>query len=493
MVTTVDRFSGLRDGLGRKAPCQVATTANITLAGLQTIDGVTVIEGARVVVKSQTDPRENGIYNASTGIWQRALDFNGNRDVVKGTAVYVTDGTANGGVEFSLTTANPVVFGTSNITFVSAYLDILADAQTAADAASAAATAVIGVYATASRATLAAVDTTFTRAAMIYGETGQNGPFLWNAGDMSAFIADTANYVAPATDPTGASGAWVRDLITYPHIDFTGMRVPAQGNIDLYVSTSGNDSTGNGSIVSHLRTANKAWEILRDRYDGRGYQATIWIVGLNNTPIEVFGPAFGFSQVYIQGYGTNLALDSTWGLAGFDPATGTQAIKIGKLAQAWVRGLAVANNAGHGIVSWWNGSIVEYSSVRFGACEPSSGNHIWATQGGQIEGYGYSVAIGGAGSHIQASHGGRYRSTTQVTYAGANITFGLAVGYALNGEIVLTGTPPTGGAFNPNGYTVTGKQWERTGYAGAIQAYGLQTPADGDFFGSIAGAHGSNT
>lgn len=492
MVTTVDRFSGLRDGLGRKAPCQVATTANITLSGLQTIDGVAVTDGARVVVKSQTDQRDNGIYNASVGNWQRALDFNGNRDVVKGTAVYVTDGTANGGVEFSLTTANPVVFGTSNITFVSAYLDILADAQTAADAASAAATAVIGVYATASRATLATVDTTFTRAAMIYGEAGQNGPFLWDAGDMSAFIADTANYVAPSTDPTGASGAWVRDLITYPHIDFTGMRVPAQANVELYVSTGGNDSNP-GTISSHLRTANKAWEILRDRYDGRGYQATIWIVGLNNTPIEVFGPAFGFSNVYIQGYATDLNTDSTWSSVGFDPSTGTQAIKIGANARAWVRGLSVGSNAGHGIVAWWNGSIVEYSSIRFNACEPSSGNHIWATQGGQIEGYGYNVVHGGAGSHIQASHGGRYRSTTQVTYISAPVTFGLAVGYALNGEIVLTGTPPAGGAFNPNGNVCNGQQWLRVGYAGAIQAYGLQTPASGDFFGSVAGAHGSNT
>jgi len=41
-------------GLGPKAACQVATTANITLSGLQTIDGYTTLAGDRVLVKNQT-------------------------------------------------------------------------------------------------------------------------------------------------------------------------------------------------------------------------------------------------------------------------------------------------------------------------------------------------------------------------------------------------------------------------------------------------------
>ncbi len=280
--------------------------------------------------------------------------------------------------------------------------------------------------------------------------------------------------------------------VALANIDFTNMRLPCQGNVDLYVSVLGNDAN-TGTLASPLRTGNEAWRRLRDHYDGRGAIATIWIMGLGNTPIDVTGHCTTFLQVFIQGYGTDLATDATWVNVGFAD-TGTNAIKLGKNAQAWVRGLTVANSAGHGLVAWWSGSILEYSSIRFGQCEPSSGNHIWATQGGQIEGYGYSVIHGGAGSHIQASHGGRFRSTTQVTYAGAPITFGLTFAYALNGEIVLTGTPPLGGAFNPNGFTVNGPPWYRVGYAGAIQAYGLQTPTAGDFMGiSGGGGHGPNT
>ena len=48
-----------------------ATTAGITLAGLQTIDGVFLNAGEIVLVKDQPDPRENGFYVASIGAWPR--------------------------------------------------------------------------------------------------------------------------------------------------------------------------------------------------------------------------------------------------------------------------------------------------------------------------------------------------------------------------------------------------------------------------------------
>ena len=91
--TSTSRLAGIRDDLGFKAPCRVATTANITLSGLQTIDGVTVAAGDRVLVRSQTDTTLNGIWNASTGNWTRATDADSNSDLVHGTQVGVTNGT----------------------------------------------------------------------------------------------------------------------------------------------------------------------------------------------------------------------------------------------------------------------------------------------------------------------------------------------------------------------------------------------------------------
>jgi hypothetical protein len=62
-------------GLGPKAACQVATTTNITLSGLQTIDGYTTLAGDRVLVKNQSTSSQNGIYVASTSAWTRATDM----------------------------------------------------------------------------------------------------------------------------------------------------------------------------------------------------------------------------------------------------------------------------------------------------------------------------------------------------------------------------------------------------------------------------------
>ena len=59
-----------------KNECLCATTANITLTGLQTIDGYTTLAGDRVLVKNQTNQALNGIYNASTTAWSRSYDMN---------------------------------------------------------------------------------------------------------------------------------------------------------------------------------------------------------------------------------------------------------------------------------------------------------------------------------------------------------------------------------------------------------------------------------
>ncbi|WP_287118104.1 hypothetical protein [Mesorhizobium sp.] len=112
----IDLADGLSSATAVKGPCKVATTANITLSGAQTIDGVAVVADDRVLVKNQTTASQNGIYVADTGPWRRAKDFAGNRDVRKGTRVWVTQGNT-GPAEFEVTTENPVVVGTDNIVF----------------------------------------------------------------------------------------------------------------------------------------------------------------------------------------------------------------------------------------------------------------------------------------------------------------------------------------------------------------------------------------
>ncbi len=116
--TTIDRIDGLSAALAIKAPVRVATTANITLSGEQTIDGISVVENDRVLVKNQTSSVNNGIYICEDTTWSRAKDFDGARDATKGTLVLVQFGSVNANSYWRLTNSTlPVVFGTDAITF----------------------------------------------------------------------------------------------------------------------------------------------------------------------------------------------------------------------------------------------------------------------------------------------------------------------------------------------------------------------------------------
>jgi uncharacterized cupin superfamily protein len=111
---TIPVTAALRLLAGDKEPVRLATTANITLSGLQTIDGVVTVAGDRVLVKDQTDAIENGIYTASAGTWRRAADSATYRTMVAGMKVTVREGTAHGGDVWSLGTHLPNI-GTDDI------------------------------------------------------------------------------------------------------------------------------------------------------------------------------------------------------------------------------------------------------------------------------------------------------------------------------------------------------------------------------------------
>lgn len=94
----------------------LATTANITLSGEQTIDGV-LTSTSRVLVKNQTTNTQNGIYTTASGAWTRTSDFN-TWTSIPGSAVVVQEGSVNGDLGFLCTAAPGGTVGTSAITFV---------------------------------------------------------------------------------------------------------------------------------------------------------------------------------------------------------------------------------------------------------------------------------------------------------------------------------------------------------------------------------------
>jgi len=115
-ITRIGTYAQIQ-GTSFKLPCKVATTAAITLSGTQTIDGVAVVAGDRVLVKNQGTGADNGIYIVAAGAWSRAVDMSTDDDVYQGLQTYINSGTANGGENFYLSTANPITLGVTSIAF----------------------------------------------------------------------------------------------------------------------------------------------------------------------------------------------------------------------------------------------------------------------------------------------------------------------------------------------------------------------------------------
>ena len=106
-----------RSGLDVKQSVRVATTANITLSGAQTIDGVSAIAGDRVLVKDQTTGTQNGIYVVAAGAWSRATDADISAEVTGGMFTFVKEGTTNADSGWVLTTNDTITLGTTSLAF----------------------------------------------------------------------------------------------------------------------------------------------------------------------------------------------------------------------------------------------------------------------------------------------------------------------------------------------------------------------------------------
>jgi hypothetical protein len=102
--------------LNVKANVKCATTANITLSGLQTIDGYTTLAGDRVLVKNQTAGAQNGIYVAASGAWSRATDFDSWAEM-QNAVVLALNGTTNQYKAWRFTAGTHGVVDTTAATF----------------------------------------------------------------------------------------------------------------------------------------------------------------------------------------------------------------------------------------------------------------------------------------------------------------------------------------------------------------------------------------
>jgi hypothetical protein len=109
-------------GLDVKLSVRAASTANLTLSGVQTVDGVSLSVGDRVLVKNQTTASANGIYVVASGAWSRAIDADGTSvagysEVSPGMFTFVEEGTTLANTGWVLSTSGTITVGTTSLAF----------------------------------------------------------------------------------------------------------------------------------------------------------------------------------------------------------------------------------------------------------------------------------------------------------------------------------------------------------------------------------------
>ena len=122
-AATKSYVDAVKTGLDVKDSVRVATTAGISgfpSPGSQvTVDGVSLANNDRVLVKNESTTSNNGIwfYNSSNHSFTRATDADGNDEVTAGMFTFVTEGTANADTGWVLTTNDTIAVGTTGLAF----------------------------------------------------------------------------------------------------------------------------------------------------------------------------------------------------------------------------------------------------------------------------------------------------------------------------------------------------------------------------------------
>ena len=121
-AATKNYVDSAAQGIDWKASVRAATTANVTLASDlengDTLDGVTLATGDRILVKNQSTGSQNGIYVVkASGAPDRSTDADTGAELTSNFAVFVEEGTANADQGYVLTNDGAITVGTTALTF----------------------------------------------------------------------------------------------------------------------------------------------------------------------------------------------------------------------------------------------------------------------------------------------------------------------------------------------------------------------------------------
>jgi len=201
-------------GLDTKASVVAATTANITLSAAQTIDGVSIVAGDRVLVKNQTTQSQNGLYLASASAWTRTTDADTWAELVS-AYVFVESGTTQSDTGWVCTVNAGGTLGTTAVTWTQF--------------------SGAGTYTAGTGLTLTGTVFSITNAgtAGTYGSATQTPVFVTNAQGQVTSVTNTT--ITPAIGSVTGMGTGVSTFLT----------TPSSANLLAAVT----DKTGTGALV----------------------------------------------------------------------------------------------------------------------------------------------------------------------------------------------------------------------------------------------------
>lgn len=342
-MTTVDRIRGSLSSTAVKAPVRVATTANITLSGEQTIDGIAVVADDRVLVKDQTTTTENGIYIAATGTWARAADWDDERDVITGTQVLVNYGTTNADTRWKVSTADPIVPGTTSVSF-----------------------AALGVG--------VAGPTGATGAA---GATGPTGP----------------------TGPAGASGAGTGDMLAANNLSDVASTVTALANLGIgdlgVLDTVGSSQIDNDAVTyAKMQNVSATSRILGRKTSGAGDTEELTI----SEAIDFIGSAANGDILYRTG--------GAWTRLAKGTASQVLTMNAGATAPEWAAAAAGASWVKISEVTPSGASTVDFTSISSTYLDLMITYYLVPSSGGAsllLRTYGVDTALDSGSSDYQSN------------------------------------------------------------------------------------------
>jgi hypothetical protein len=243
-AVTKSYVDAIAQGIDAKASVVAASTANLTLSGAQTIDGVSVIAGDRVLVKDQSTASNNGIYLCASGSWTRTTDADTYAELVA-AYTFVEGGTVNANNGFICTIPTSGTLGSTSITFAQF---------------SGAGQVIAGAGLTKTGNTLD-VGTASSSRIVVNSDNIDLATTAVTAGTYKSVTADAYGRITSGTNPTTISGYGITDAYTKTEVDtsLSGKLSTTGGTMSGAIAMGTSKITGLGDPTNNQDAATKTY------------------------------------------------------------------------------------------------------------------------------------------------------------------------------------------------------------------------------------------